>query len=466
MAPSSVNPLPEHTTKRIPTEAEVLLAGGVWAMTSAKRDKLAELKLALPEGQDSLNAAATKDEILDLYLTDGLQLIAKITDLQSNSSSGTGEETNARTTTNNNHIVDEFNTWINSQHHSSLPDGVNQTELESKLQIVSAKITSLLERIPSDRCLRHVRDFLDPDTVHEIDLNNAMEKSGNELDVDNKSFEDAVNRFRLLLVKSAVDQIQSSWNVLTTVSDADIDRAAVKGIAMKPQAETVSLSKVYAYLEASASGTCSHRVTAAWNLLDRDEDGLLDEKEMNEVAFLCLDVEKAALINLLTEALDAYPCRAPLPEIGNENQLPVPKGWRQRRKEKNVKKKLLKMFQLTCKNHFRDEVEVNHRLRCIYAWAEKADQDNKIESVLVDADGWSGRKRYVELSPKISEAEFREVQGIHFTHLDRIGTEILKSFREDLWVAQGKRRERKDLARDCFLFLTVVSAIDFVILSL
>ena len=219
-------------------------------------------------------------------------------------------------------------------------------------------------------------------------------------------------------------------------------------------------------MEASASGTCSDRVTAAWNLLDRDEDGLLDEKEMNEVAFLCLDVEKAALINLLTEALEAYPCRAPLPEIGNEDQLPVPKGWRQRRKEKTTKKKLLKMFQLTCKNHFRDEVEVNHRLRCIYAWAEKADQDNKIESVLVDADGWSGRKRYVELSPKISEAEFREVQEIHLTHLDRIGSEILKSFREDLWVAQGKRRERKDLARDCFLFLSVVSAIDYVILLL
>ena len=124
------------------------------------------------------------------------------------------------------------------------------------------------------------------------------------------------------------------------------------------------------------------------------------------------------------------------------------------------------MFKLSCKNTFRDEVEINHRLRCIYAWAEKADQDNKIESVLVDADGWSGRKRYVELSPKISEAEFREVQSIHFQHLDQIGTEIIKSFREDLWVSQGKRRERKELVRDSLLFLTVVSALDFVILSL
>ena len=144
-----------NTTKHIPTEAEVSLAGGVWAMTSAKRDKLAELKLALPDSPDglqNLDSAATKEEILDLYLTDGLKLIAKITDLQSNSSA---EEMNVTTATNNN-IIDEFNTWLNSQHHSSLPDAVSQTELESKLQIVSAKINSLLERIPSDRCLRHV----------------------------------------------------------------------------------------------------------------------------------------------------------------------------------------------------------------------------------------------------------------------------------------------------------------------
>jgi hypothetical protein len=464
MAPSSVNPLPASTTKRIPTEAEVYMAGGVWAPTSAKRDKLAELKIALGDDRDNLDDAATPDELLDLYLADGIKLIAKVTDLQTFASNGTNTDGAKNTATNG--IIQEFCMWLDGQHHSSLTDLVSQTELESKLQIVSAKLTSLLEKIPSERCLRHVRDFLDPDTVNETDLNNAMSKSGNELGAGERSFQEAVIRFRLLLVKSAVDQILGSWDTLTIVSDADIDRAAVKGIAMKSQAESVSLSKVYAYLQASATGSCSDRVTAAWNLLDRDDDGRLDEVEMNRVAFMCLDVEKDALVSLFTEALDAYPCRAPLPETGSEDQLPVPKGWRQRRKENVVRKKLLKMFKISCKNHFRDEVEINHRLRCIYAWAEKADQDNKVESVLVDAAGWSGRKRYVELPPKISEAEFREVQEIHFTHLDRIGTEILKSFREDLWVSQGKRRERKDLARDCLLFLTAVSAIDFVILSL
>ena len=115
--------------------------------------------------------------------------------------------------------------------------------------------------------------------------------------------------------------------------------------------------------------------------------------------------------------------------------------------------------------HFDDEVETPHRLRCIYAWAEKAHQDNKLQSIMVDAEGWSDRKRYVELSPKISLAEFREVQQEHFTHLDRIGTEILKSYREDLWVLQGKGRERKELIRDSALFMTAVSVADYLILA-
>jgi hypothetical protein len=461
MAPSSVNPLPLHTSKRIPTAEEVSMAGGVWAPTSAKRDKLAEFKTALTEGQATLDDAATKEELLDLYLADGIKLISKVTDVVKCDTSSD----NALP------MIQEFVSWLEDQQPMEANDAnhtsVNQTELEAKLQIVSAKLSSVLEKIPSDRCFRNVRDFLDPETLTDGDLQNLLVKPDNKLDVDNASFQDAVTRFRLLLTKAAVDYIQKSWNVLTKVSDADIDRAAVKGIAMGPQVDAVSLSDVYAFLAAHASGTCSDRVTAAWNLLDRDSDGLLNQDEMNQVAFLCLNIEQEALPVFFEQVLEAYPTRAPLPDIDSDNpSIPVPKGWRQRRTEKNIKKKLLKMFKLSCKNTFRDEVEINHRLRCIYAWAEKADQDNKIESVLVDADGWSGRKRYVELTPKISEAEFREVQSIHFQHLDQIGTEIIKSFREDLWVSQGKGRERKELIRDSFLFLAVVSALDFIILSL
>jgi hypothetical protein len=438
MAPSSVNPLPSSssTARRIPTAEEVSLAGGVWAPTSAKRDKLGELKGSLSEGQETLDDVATEGQLLDLYFADGVKLIAKVTDNHGSTPSSP--------------LIQEFVSWLHHNKTDALADDeVNRTELEAKLQIVSAKLSICLEKIPSDRCFRHVRDFLDADTLDCSLLTKIIDSE------DRNYFEDAVTRFRLTLVKAAVDQIHKSWDILTKVSDSDIDRAAVKGMAMEPKVSTVSLSKVYGFLEMHATGTCSDRVSATWTLLDRDQDTLLDQEQMNQAVSLCLAVTQDALPVLFEEALEAFPVRAPLSQ-----------GWRQRRAENKIKKKLLRMFKLSCKNTFRDEVEINHRLRCIYAWADKADQDNKIESVLVDADGWSGRKRYVELSPKISETEFRQVQGIHLTHLNQIGTEIVKSFREDLWVAQGKGRERTELLRDSLLFLTVVSVLDFVILSL
>ena len=73
--------------KRIPTSQETT-AGGVWAPTSAKRDKLAELNIALEEGQDTLDDAATPLEKQDLYLADGLKYICKVSD----SIAATGED--------------------------------------------------------------------------------------------------------------------------------------------------------------------------------------------------------------------------------------------------------------------------------------------------------------------------------------------------------------------------------------
>jgi hypothetical protein len=86
-------------------------------------------------------------------------------------------------------------------------------------------------------------------------------------------------------------------------------------------------------------------------------------------------------------------------------------------------------------HHFCDQVETPHRLRCIYAWADKSHQSNKLDSIVVDSsDDWGaassivGRKRYVELLPKISYTEFRNEQANHFLHLDKIGEEIVMNF--------------------------------------
>jgi hypothetical protein len=186
---------------------------------------------------------------------------------------------------------------------------------------------------------------------------------------------------------------------------------------------------------------------------------------MDQIVQLSITPVQTALQRLFHEAIDSYPVRSQPSPLGGENQaISQPKGWRQRRQEYSTKKWLSALFARTTKNHFIDEVESAHRLRCIYAWAEKSHQNNKIDSVLVEAA--FGRKRYVELAPKISLEEFQEVQWEHFPHLDRVATEIVNSFRQDLWVAQGKGRQNRELALGCAAFLVVVSVIDFVIINL
>jgi hypothetical protein len=434
----------EGTVSKMPTAKDVTTSGGVWAPTSAKRDKMAEIKLELKEDMETLDDAATPEQLQDLYLADGLQLIAKTVD------SIPDPETKE---------IQEFSDWLVEQQRT-MPENVDQAQLENHLTIISEKVSSLLSDIPPSRYLRDTRDFFDPADAAEEELLKLKES---DLSLQDEPFERAVVRFRLLLTQAAVDHVKSSWNVLTTISDGDVDRSAVKGKAIESQMSTISLAKIYKFLYAHTSGSCSDRVDACWELLDHDGDGLLDKDEMNNVVFTCLSPVQSALVTLLEETLGAYPVRAPMPKIGEEQEIPEPKGWRQRRKEAKAKKALLKMFRNACKNHFQDEVEINHRLRCIYAWAEKGHQDNKVDSVLVD-DGWSSRQRYVELSPKISLPEFREVQQEHFTHLERIGGEILSSFREDLWVFQGKGRQNRELMRDCLAFLTAVSVLDYLIL--
>jgi len=458
----------------IPTERDIAMAGGVWAVTSAKRDKLGELKGALNEDQDTLDDLATDDELLDLHLADGIKLIAKVTDggLDNASSDVPQKGNDANSTA---MILNEFSEWLDKQRSDpSQPNDIDRTMLGMKLEVISAKIDKLLENVPSDRCLRNIRNFLDPEDISDQlkdcpDEVNSLGCSSNEnLDINTARFWDSVIRYRLLLTKSAIEHLMMSWNILTTVSNGDIDRAAAEGIALESELKTVSLENIIAFLQKFVSGSSSDRTSAAWDLIDRDHDGSLDEEEMNQAVHLCLGIEVKAMQTLFEETIDVFPVRAPLSSMDDiDNLAATPKGWRQKRAEKKTKKLLLKMFQQSCKKHFEVEVEINHRLRCIYAWANKVDQDNQLKSVLVDEEvGWTGRKRYVELSPKITEAEFREVQRIHFKHLDRLGSEIVSSFREDLWVLQGKRRERKDLIRNSFLFLTAVSAVDYVIVLL
>jgi hypothetical protein len=279
---------------------------------------------------------------------------------------------------------------------------------------------------------------------------------------------EAAVRYRLLLTLAAARHMGDSWKTLATVSDQDVDRAAVTGRSLPRQAPVLSLPKLQAVLLSHLAGSPPERVDALWALMDRDQDGMLDEDEMNKVCEMAVQPVRMALERFFREAVEAYSVLMPLPPLDDSRSLDglATKGWSQRRRERKAKNVLMQMFQRALRRHFVDEVEMPHRLRCIYAWAGKSHQNNSVDSVLVDEAGWSGRKRYVELNPKISLPEFREVQREHFAHLDRVGEEFLQSFREDLLILQGKGRQRHELIRDCSLFLAGVCSLDFLISSL
>lgn len=468
-SPMAPNPNPANPEARdIPTAQDVTTSGGVWAPTSAKRDKLAELLGELGPLQ-TLDDVATKEQLLDLWLADGLAAIVRMTDCTThnhdNDNNNNNKENNDST---HDDIIARVQEWWRTKADTATTPVLHSVTWEEYLRDVSRELERSLATLPPDRVLRNVRDYLDPFTLPQppgVDPRPVVtDEWTSGLNDDDDHWKTAVVRFRLLLAQATADTLQTAWKTLTTPSDQDVDRAATRGEALSP-ASTLPLEALHSVLDAFLAGTCHDRVEALWNLLDRDGDGRLDQDEMNLVCSLAIQPVQLALTRLFREALEARPVRA----AWDDKDTPLPMGWRQRRSQARETKRLGNMFPKALQRHFVNEVEMPHRLRCIYAWANKTHQNNSIESVMVDEStqgSWSGRKRYVELQPKISLDEFRQVQQEHFTHLDRVGTEFLKSFREDLWVAQGKGRQNRELLRDCTLFMTAVCTVDYIIMIL
>jgi hypothetical protein len=471
MAPRPVPSSIDAASTHIPTEMDVTTSGGVWAPTSAKREKLRELKVQLSEenekqphaqGYDrlTLDDLATDEQRLDLYLADGLAVLTRF-----------AEET--RLADADVEVVRPvLDTWTSRA--GKLPEEVTQVQWEEFLTDAAKDVELHLSNYPSDRCLKAVRDFYLPKESSPAAAAVESARDGSSLNAAEdattvvvRSFaHQSILRLHLLLALGAAEHLKDSWKALTAVTDQDVDRAAVRGESVESQTSTVRLDRAVAVLAAHLHGNCSDRVDALWSLVDRDQDGLLDEVEMVRVCELAVEPYRRALKRTFQEALRANPVREPLAllDAGDGKAAPSPPpGWRQRRRDARERKRLTASFERTLRVHYLDEVEMPHRLRCIYAWANKSHQDNKIDSVMVDESGWTGRKRYVELQPKIALSEFREVQREHFKHLDRVGGEFINSFREELWIAQGKGRNRKKLIRNCSLFLAVLCTTDLMI---
>lgn len=434
--------------------------GGVWAQTNAKREKLGELRLELnrEKGELTLDDAATLEERKDLRLIDGIIAVSSNVDGKTLLNSENVDET-------------KFQTPFLQSFKSSMDDYTKTFLKVNKKELTTEEITRdqfdvyinyLLEKLDSYEAnnkqalinLRNILLFIPPND----DYNTLPHSLMSELAVDS-SINECLEIFRMLLLKSCLKHLLDEWENLIKISERDVDRAATTGITME-QPTTLSISKLHASICSFGYGSCVDRVKTLWDLFDKDEDGLLDQVEMDSVAFMIVKPVEAAFLEFVKLSIESSPLRD---THGDHQNI----GWWKRRKiakaEAKAKKDILKFTEKTIKRHFDADVEMPHRLRCTYAWADKKHQDGKVQSVTVSEEGSGGKQRYVELDPKISYDEFRDQQKDHFSHLDRVAEELSVGLKEELYISQGKGRQRSTLKKESAAFLSAVAAIDLAI---
>ena len=405
-----------------------------------------ELKAALTEEEEILDDAATPDQLNDLHMIDGIQLIVRSVDECWTPQQNLGDE----------HCSIIINDILNEG--TSDFTSLNKVRFEAYINHVIRNIKRKRGEL-SEEVLSMIRLF--SEEIVDFDANESILKDDLKADTDidrpnnlpiQEAFDTCTNYYRYLLVESAAECLLSSWDELTQYTSSDIDRAAVAGDGTKGESiRELSREKVDEVLRSYFEKNCSERVEAFWKLIDHDEDGLVDQEEMDKIAHFSITPVQGAVKKIIETAVDGIQM---LQETSRKS------GWRQRRKESKKKKSFKKLLSIAVERHFDIEVEMHHRLRCIYAWANKAHQEGKVDSVLIEAGTIAGRKRYVELNPKISYKEFSSVKEEIFQQLDRVSEEIVSSFREDILVSQGKGRQNKELFRECAVGVGVMTICD------
>jgi len=530
--------------------------GGIWEQTSTKKTKLNELLSELTErgidtgikGMETLDDVAVGEEKLDLDLVGGLKILVMGVDTAEDVAGVDASVCDDANATRYENQVINTNIEQSAQQATKQLFKLFETTTESEewtKDVFESKLKEAIRILSEGLCLPDTTDSLDGkkkkkeevvvagslDVSHPFcylrqfvvsddatttaaatmatidngddngddnnnDLDPNIQQQINQLNnITTHALTSSTILYRTLLLRATAQTLLDNWDQLTTITSGDIDRAAVakNELPLGGQRSTVNVHSIKSVLMSYAQESPQEWIQSWWKLIDADNDGLIDQEEMNVCVELCLEPVHLALGDVFDRTLEVCPVRTiglgGVEEARKKNAWflgvdqddgvvdaeiptyipPAKLSWRNRRKELQQRKILTKTFQGTIARHFRDQAEAPHRLRCIYAWAEKAHQNNKLDSVLVDAsEEWGagaasavmGRKRYVELEPKISYEEFRMVQKKTFPHLDRIGEEIVTSFKEDLWLLQGSKRQNKELKRDGLLFLLAISVVD------
>lgn len=500
----------------------------MWATASAKRDKLNELLTELNAtgadtsgGMEALDAAANAQDKLDLEFADGLKAIATFVD--GGGKAAEAADAAARPPLGGAAAKEATDRVMRLLEGASSSEEWDRAKCDATMREAIRLLSAGLPPEPDPKKpvagaldathpLCYLREFVEEAREGE-DRSGAEGGAGaagaGDADAERavrhmnalvaQAFSSSAELYRALLLRATAQTFLDSWDTITTYTSGDIDRAAVAKTPIPPQRPTLKAQDIHRVFAAYAHDASTDWVQAWWTLIDADGDGLIDEQEVTQCVDLATAPVHTAMRDMVRMALQVCPLR---PEalgsrdgqeandwfLGGDHVADLEGGaanpaaaavatgklsWRERRRELKARKAFAKGFDVALDRHFRDQLETPHRLRCIYAWADKAHQSNKRDSILVDAsEEWGaasslvGRKRFVELEPKLSHAEFRTEQARHFPHLDHVGEELAMSFKEDLWVRQGKVGQNRTLRRDCALFLLSVTAVDVAIMML
>jgi hypothetical protein len=279
------------TTQHIPTIFEAKISG-IWQATSSKRDKLAELKIEATGGD--LDAMATSEQLQDLYLVDGVSLI-----VQEQLQQQQQQQMPLQTIIDDNTTASEVTKWLEDM-AASQPDELHSVEVEELVRRIELGVNQrLLSWSSNDNTTKdepallsqHVRDFLDASTIPSFQPPTHGDSSDNVLQI---AFDEAVSRFQWQRIRATAQQF--SWETYTVPTDAGIDRAAARYGSAVTKRSTIRKKKLLAVLAQGSLSTC-------WDLMAKDDDGLLDQQEMNQVCDQVLKMAKAAVKELINDAL-------------------------------------------------------------------------------------------------------------------------------------------------------------------
>jgi hypothetical protein len=338
---------------------------------------------------------------------------------------------------------------------------------------------------------------------------------------------------QLTLLESCIQLlIQSGWKEFMIPSDTELDRQAAQDTittsssssSSSSRTQRMNVKKLHTALLLHLQGSCLERIQALWNLKDTDDDSRIEKEHLESLIVWAIRPVQDTFYTLVSTSLSACPVRlspddssyqydvqqeqafyrqefwyylssfsrflSSREEAEQLQHISSPtiairsstsfrsryKNYKNRKEMQRVQKYMMKYVNKTIRYHFDREVELPHRLRCIYAWADKEHQQGKVESVLIPDTPvllnpnsllslvQGQRKRFVELEPKISFLEFQSMQKIHLAHLDRIGGELCTSLKEEVWIHQGKKRQGVEFRKEAMIFLSLVTVIDFMIM--